>query len=124
MFTGIVQKTGQVASLEIEGGSGRLGLETEAWEKPYELGESISVNGVCLSLVKAEAGCIYFDVLQETFDKTNLGSLPVGGAVNLERALCHGDALGGHIVSGHVDGTGIVRSITPVDRDKRIDRCD
>ena len=121
MFTGIVQKSGVVAELVMLDGAGQLILDVEPWEKPYEPGESISVNGVCLSLVTHDGPRIRFDVLLETFDKTNLGALNKGDAVNLERALCYGDALGGHIVSGHVDGRGTVRSINAVGRDRRIE---
>ena len=121
MFTGIVQKTGTVVAMEQGGGAGTLRVEATAWGTPLALGESIGINGTCLSLAAQVDQLLSFDILQETFDKTNLGALVEGSQVNLERALAHGDPLGGHIVSGHVDGIGTVRSITPVGRDKRVE---
>jgi riboflavin synthase len=82
------------------------------------LGESIAISGICLTVTEQdENGMLYFDVLRETFDKTNLGERKVGDSVNMERSLRWGDTMGGHIVVGHVDGVGTVKSITPVGRD-------
>ena len=117
MFTGIVQKMGRVVALERSGGSGCLTLETTSWPSPPELGESIAVQGVCLTVTGAAGSTLRFDVLNETFAKTNLGDKRVGAAVNLERALRVGDAMGGHFVTGHVDGVGQLRAIQPVGRD-------
>lgn len=121
MFTGIIQKTGRVELVETDAAKGRLLVSCVPWERAYDLGESIAINGVCLTLVNATDGVLRFDVLQETFRRTNLGALRPGSLVNLERALRHGDALGGHYVSGHVDGTGRVAAIHPVGRDRRVD---
>ena len=122
MFTGIIQKTGEIQLVETDATRGRLLVRTSPWDRPYEAGESIAINGVCLTLVEwTPEGDLRFDVLQETFRRTNLGRLSPGSRVNLERALRHGDALGGHYVSGHVDGTGRVQAVTPVGRDRRID---
>ena len=121
MFTGIIQKTGTVVNLEDRSGGKRLLLEVSPWKRPYAPGESIAVNGVCLTLVPHEENLLVFDVLEETLRKTNLGSLGTGDPVNLERALRYGDALGGHLVSGHVDATGQVKSISTVGPDRRVE---
>jgi len=121
MFTGIIQKTGNVVEIADRQGGKRLWLKFAPWERPFEDGESIAVNGVCLTLADRRAEEIGFDVLEETLRKTNLGNLTAGGTVNLERALRYGDALGGHLVSGHVDATGRVRSVTPAGPDRRVE---
>ncbi len=117
MFTGIV-RLGRVESIEMQGASGRITVVPDRmWDEPVGLGDSIAVNGACLTVAAMEGTHLSFDVLTETFDKTNLGGKSAGSIVNLERALALGDMLGGHIVTGHVDGAGTVRKITPVDRD-------
>jgi len=117
MFTGIV-RLGRVESIEMQGASGRITVTPDRpWEDPIVLGDSIAVNGACLTVAAMDGEKLSFDVLTETFDKTNLGEKSAGSVVNLERALAMGDTLGGHIVTGHVDGAGTVRKITPVDRD-------
>jgi riboflavin synthase len=117
MFTGIV-RTGRVESIVMQGGAGRIKVSPDRpWSQPIELGDSIAVNGACLTVAAMEGDCFCFDVLAETFDKTNLGEKSAGSLVNLERALSVGDMLGGHIVTGHVDGTGRVQKIERVDRD-------
>lgn len=117
MFTGIVQKLGRVANVQRTGGHGRLSIETGAWLETPAVGESIAVQGVCLTLTECRNGVLHFDVLNETFEKTNLGDKKPGSAINLERALRVGDAIGGHFVTGHVDGVGVLRSLSPVGRD-------
>jgi len=121
MFTGIIQKIGCIGHVTAREGGKRLGVETTPWERPYEAGESIAVNGVCLTVAGDSGGPLEFDVLEETLRKTNLGELREGEPVNLERALRYGDALGGHLVSGHVDARGTVRSITPAGPDRRVE---
>jgi len=117
MFTGIV-RLGRVESIEMQGASGRIAVTPDRpWEEPIVLGDSIAVNGACLTVAAMDGQKLSFDVLTETFDKTNLGEKSAGSVVNLERALAMGDTLGGHIVTGHVDGAGTIRKITPVDRD-------
>ena len=117
MFTGIV-RTGRIESIVMQGDAGRVKVTPErAWEQPIELGDSIAVNGACLTVAAMEDGSFCFDVLAETFDKTNLGEKAAGSLVNLERALSLGDMLGGHIVTGHVDGTGRVKKIEQMGRD-------
>lgn len=108
MFTGLVQQLGRLERISLSGGTGRLVVRA-AFPDP-EIGESIAVNGVCLTLAAHSTGVYSFDVLRETLDRTALGSKPVGAPLHLERALRMGDAVGGHWVSGHVDGTGTVVS--------------
>ena len=118
MFTGIIQRLGTVTDVQMHGAAGRITLVPDRpWEKAVALGDSIAVNGACLTVADMNGESLMFDVLKETFDKTNLGEKGPGSVVNLERALALGDALGGHIVTGHVDGVGTVRRIDPVDRD-------
>ena len=108
MFTGLVQRIGTVR--RVSRGAG-LVLEIEAdkpWTKPLEEGESVAVNGVCLTVVRCAGSRFTADVLGETDSRTGLGSLVPGEKVNLERALRAGDAMGGHIVQGHVDARGTV----------------
>lgn len=121
MFTGLIQKMGRIAALERMGGSGSLVIEADEWDRPIQLGESIAVQGVCLTVTQYSEGRLTFDVLGETFRCTNLGEKKVGQAINLERALRQGDPLGGHMVQGHVDERGTVAAITPVDRDHRVE---
>lgn len=118
MFTGIVQRLGEIKDVKMQGASGRITLKPDRpFDSPVNLGDSIAVNGACLTVAAMEGDCFCFDVLTETFDKTNLGEKDAGSIVNLERALALGDTLGGHIVTGHVDGIGTVRKIDRVDRD-------
>ncbi|MDD3275536.1 MAG: riboflavin synthase [Kiritimatiellales bacterium] len=118
MFTGIIQRLGTIVDVKMHGASGRITLKpNRPFDFPINLGDSIAVNGTCLTVAAIEGDSFCFDVLTETFDKTNLGEKGPGSLVNLERALALGDTLGGHIVTGHVDGTGNVRRIDQVDRD-------
>ncbi len=111
MFTGIIQAIGKVAKLEQKGGDVRLTLDTGDLElETAELGDSIAVNGVCLTAIEFTDHGFVADVSGETLAKTSLGSLKPGSAVNLEKALTLNTALGGHLVSGHVDGLGTVLS--------------
>lgn len=108
MFTGLVQMTGRLERIALSGGAGRLLVRAEL-ERPA-IGESIAVNGVCLTLAVFGAGRLEFDVLRETLERTALGDKAPGAPLHLERALRMGDAVGGHWVSGHVDGTGTLVS--------------
>ena len=118
MFTGIVQRLGNIAEIKMEGTAGRI---TMVPNRPFDsapgLGDSIAVNGTCLTVAAIDGDALMFDVLGETFDKTNLGEKKPGDLVNLEQALALGDTLGGHIVTGHVDNTGTVAKIEEVGRD-------
>ena len=112
MFTGIIQAVGSVESIASQGGDMRLVINTA--ELPIadsELGDSIAVNGVCLTAVSYQQNGFSADVSRETLDKTSLGNLRSGSPVNLEKALTLQTALGGHLVSGHVDGLGRVVSL-------------
>ena len=120
MFTGIVQRLGNIIDIKMEGTAGRITmLPNRPFDKPVGLGDSIAVNGTCLTVAAIEGDKLMFDVLGETFDKTNLGEKMPGDEVNLEMALSLGDTLGGHIVTGHVDNTGTIAKVEEVGRDKK-----
>jgi len=107
MFTGLVEIKGTVSSVINTGNGIRLSVKQQA-DFDLQLGESVSVNGICLTVVKQNGG-ISFDISPETLKSTNIGELKVGDKVNLERSLKLSDRLGGHLVTGHVDGTGTIR---------------
>ncbi len=111
MFTGIIKATGTVSAIDRRGGDVRLSIRSTglAWHE-YAVGESIAVNGVCLTAVVLHDDGFDTDVSVETLDVTALGRLQVGATVNLEPSLSLGERLGGHLVSGHVDCTGVVTS--------------
>jgi len=120
MFTGIIEATGRIARIEPRGGdvrlvvkAGSLGLDDVA------IGDSISVSGVCLTAIALDGDTFAADVSNETLSVTSLGALAVGAAVNLEKAMRLSDRLGGHLVSGHVDGVGRVVSVEPDARSQR-----
>lgn len=113
MFTGIVEELGRVAAIEDQGDAIRLGIGCELAVSDAKLGDSIAVNGVCLTVAEFDDEGFTADVMQESLDRTSLGGLAVGSPVNLERAVAAGARLGGHIVQGHVDGTGAIVSRTP-----------
>jgi len=118
MFTGIVQRLGDIVDIKMEGTAGRITmLPNRPFDTPPRLGDSVAVNGTCLTVAEIDGDKLMFDVLGETFDKTNLGEKKPGDIVNLELALCLGDNLGGHIVTGHVDNTGTISKIEEVGRD-------
>jgi len=117
MFTGLVETKGKLARRTRQGQGFRLSVEASL--TGYVLGESISVNGACLTVVSFDARGFEADVSLETNQKTTLGKLDVGSAVNLERALKVGDRLGGHLVSGHVDAVATVADISPAGEAKR-----
>lgn len=120
MFTGIVQRLGNIIDIKMEGTAGRITMvPNRPFEKPVGLGDSIAVNGTCLTVAEIDGDKLMFDVLGETFDKTNLGEKTPGDEVNLEQALALGDTLGGHIVTGHVDNTGTIAKVEEVGRDKK-----
>ena len=106
MFTGIVEELGRVESLEPDGDSARLRVHGPGVTAGVRHGDSIAVNGCCLTVVETGAGSFTADVMGETLERTGLGALGNGSAVNLERAVTAGGRLDGHIVQGHVDGTG------------------
>ncbi len=122
MFTGIVTDVGKLQRSEGIGGDRRLFVSSSGLPlAQMVLGESVAVNGVCLTLVEISGDQFAADVSLETLDCTTLGELEIGSSVNLERALVMGQPLGGHIVSGHVDAIGIVKSMREDARSTRFD---
>jgi len=120
MFTGIIQCTGTIARSEPRGGDVRLAIAAPALDfSDVAIGDSISVSGVCLTVVELGEHEFGVDVSNETLALTTLGALRDGNAVNLEKALRLSDRLGGHLVSGHVDGVGRIMSIEPDARSQR-----
>lgn len=120
MFTGIVRGVGRVLRLERRGGDVRLHVDARApGLDDVQLGDSIAVSGVCLTVVELPSSGIGFDVSNETLSLTTLGQLTAGDVVNLEPALRLADRLGGHLVSGHVDGVGKVASVSADARSQR-----
>jgi riboflavin synthase len=109
MFTGIVEEQGRVRSVTPNEGGARLVIEARAVLDDAEIGASISVNGCCLTVTAFDDCSFAADAVIETLARTNLGDLTAGDPVNLERPLRLADRLGGHLVQGHVDATGVVR---------------
>jgi riboflavin synthase len=115
MFTGLVESTGEVVEVERSGGAFRLAIESSLDVASIEHGESIAVDGVCLTVVERGAGRFHVDVIPETLRCTALADVRAGRRVNLERSLSLGDRLGGHLVQGHVDAAAFVRVVKPGD---------
>jgi riboflavin synthase len=113
VFTGIVEELGEVVGLQELPDAARLTVRGPVVTSDAKHGDSIAVNGVCLTVVDAADGTFSADVMRETLQRSSLGALAVGSPVNLERAVRLSDRLGGHLVQGHVDGTGEVVSRTP-----------
>ncbi|WP_433497036.1 riboflavin synthase [Sphaerimonospora sp. CA-214678] len=127
MFTGIVEELGEVVAVELgdgggegpgprtggDGDSARLTVRGEIVTADARLGDSIAVNGVCLTVTSVDGAVFTADVMKETLDRSSLGALRPGSRVNLERAVRADQRLGGHIVQGHVDGTGVILSREP-----------
>ncbi|MFD0313699.1 riboflavin synthase [Streptomyces flavalbus] len=113
MFTGIVEELGEITAVEDLGDASRFRLRGPVVTQGAKHGDSIAVNGVCLTVVDHEGDEFTADVMAETLKRSSLGALTVGSRVNLERPTAVGDRLGGHIVQGHVDGTGTILERTP-----------
>lgn len=113
MFTGIVEEVGRVRSMNRRGTAMELEIGCRKVLKDVRIGDSIAVNGVCLTVIRFSDESFSADVMPETMNRTNLGELRIGSPVNLERALAAGDRFGGHFVQGHVDGTGVIEARTP-----------
>lgn len=113
MFTGIVEELGEVTAVEQLAEASRFRLRGPLVTKDAKHGDSIAVNGVCLTVVETADGEFTADVMQETLNRSSLGALAEGSRVNLERPMALGGRLGGHLVQGHVDGTGEILSRTP-----------
>ncbi len=118
MFTGIVEETGSVVSFEEGAQAWRLLLEVKEVVKDLKLGDSVAVNGCCLTVVEMNGNQIAFDLLAESVRLTSIDGIGPGAKVNLERALLPSSRMGGHFVSGHVDGTGVIEAIEPRGKDR------
>ena len=122
MFTGIIVATGRVTTLAETSGDLELGVDAAALDlHRIAVGDSVSVQGVCLTVTRKEGTRFYADVSRETMAKTTLGAIGPGSKVNLEPSLRAGDALGGHLVSGHVDAVGKLRILTQDARSWRME---
>ena len=113
MFTGLVEEIGAVAAITPNGPGARLTIHCETVLEGLTLGDSVAVNGACLTAPEITDSSFAVDCIAETLSRTAIGTLEVGMPVNLERAMRLGDRLGGHLVQGHIDGTGEVVSLTP-----------
>lgn len=111
MFTGIIEEVGTVKAVKRSGTSSFIEIQAKKVLEDVHLGDSIAVNGVCLTVTHFGGGVFRADVMNETLSRSSLGSLTSGSPVNLERAMAAGGRFGGHIVSGHIDGTGTVSDI-------------
>jgi riboflavin synthase len=111
MFTGIIEFTAKVAEINVRPDGARLALEARDLSG-VRIGDSVAVNGVCLTVVCAEAGRLEFDAVNETLDRSGLGSLRVGDRVNLERPIRADGRFDGHVVQGHVDAAAVLESVT------------
>jgi riboflavin synthase len=120
MFTGIVEELGAVRGVERAGDVVRLDLTARVVREGSDVGASVAVNGVCLTVVAAKPEGLSFEVGPETLARTTLGRLAVGDPVNLERPLRFGAAVGGHLVLGHVDGIATVEEVTRVESTARV----
>ncbi len=111
MFTGIVEELGKIQRISRGSTKQSICISCEKVLEDIHVGDSIAVNGVCLTVVEYKADYFIADVMNETFARSGLGSLSIGSLVNLERAMPANGRFGGHIVSGHIDGTGKIKSI-------------
>lgn len=121
MFTGLVEETGELLALERSPNGARLTLRAPLVTGDVHLGDSVAVNGCCLTVTAHEGETLAFDLLEETLARTNLGALSPGAPVNLERALAAHARLGGHFVQGHVDTTSRVLAFEQVKADYRLE---
>jgi riboflavin synthase len=122
MFTGIVLAKGRLTSITERGGDLELGIDAAGLDGArLGLGDSICVQGVCLTVTRKQGRCFFADVSRETLGLTTLGKLKAGSSVNLEPSLRAGDALGGHMVSGHVDALGLLRRTAEDARSRRME---
>jgi riboflavin synthase len=116
VFTGLIREVGSVRSMD----GGRLTLDAPETAAEAEIGDSVAIDGVCLTVVERHGTALAFDAVPETLARTSLGALGTGSRVNIEPALRAGDPLGGHYVQGHVDGVGAVRTAEPEGDGKRL----
>ncbi|HHT9129758.1 MAG TPA: riboflavin synthase [Candidatus Brocadiaceae bacterium] len=118
MFTGIIEHLASVKKVSLKAGGAELFLDVGNYYDDIKLGESVAISGACLTVKEVTGNIVNFDVSGETLKKTTLGALRYTEKVNIERALRVGDRLGGHFVTGHVDGTGIVK-----EKKQSVDQC-
>ena len=111
MFTGIVEEKGTIRYIQLTGESGVLAVKAKKVLEGTKIGDSIAVNGICLTVTSLQSDGFTADVMAETIRRSSLGSSRAGSKVNLERAMAADGRFGGHIVSGHIDGTGVIRSM-------------
>lgn len=111
MFTGIIEEVGTVKEVQRNGNNSFIRIQAEKILFDVNIGDSIAVNGVCLTVTRYDGSIFQADVMNETLNRSSLGSLRTGSPVNLERAMSANGRFGGHIVSGHIDGTGIITDI-------------
>jgi riboflavin synthase len=114
MFTGIIEQTGTLISVKETGGAHRITVEAPGLAGRLREGDSLAVSGVCLTALDLDPTYFHADLARETLDRTSLGGLAAGSKVNLELPTAAGSPLGGHIVQGHVDGTGVLTALDPV----------
>lgn len=120
MFTGLVETTGKITTIEELGDQSRFTIDIP-FSKELSLGDSVATNGCCLTVAAFHDNLVQFDLLSQTLKVTSLGTLKVGSTVNLERALCATDRLGGHFVQGHVDDTGSILDLSQHGQDHRFE---
>lgn len=111
MFTGIIEELGKIRSISLNGSSGRIAIGAKKVLEGSKIGDSIAVNGVCLTVISLQRDGFIADVMAETVRCSNLGKLHIGDDVNLERAMAADGRFGGHLVSGHIDGTGVIKDL-------------
>ncbi len=111
MFTGIIESLGKVKQVKIQSSSAIITIDVGQLSDGVSPGDSIAINGVCLTATQIKGPEVYFDVSRETLSKTTIGNLRISDNVNIERSLRMGDKLGGHFVTGHVDGVGVINKI-------------
>lgn len=109
MFTGIIEELGTIRRVEMQGNSGQIAIRAKKVLEGTKIGDSIAVDGICLTVTSLESDGFRADVMAETFRRSGLGKKGAGDRVNLERAMAADGRFGGHIVSGHIDGTGVIR---------------
>ncbi len=111
VFTGLIEEQGVVLSIEHRPSTARLRIKGPATARDVAVGDSIAINGCCLTIVEFDQQALAFDAIEETLSRTNLGELNVGAVVNLERSMRPTDRIGGHYVTGHIDSVGTIASI-------------
>jgi len=114
MFTGIIKHVGRIARKSVRGQLTKFRIDISGWKERFEIGDSVAVNGTCLTIVEKTRSLLLFEAVPETLKSTGLGALREGDAVNLESSLRAGDSFGGHFVSGHVDSVGKISKILPM----------